>query len=67
MISDDEFQELKSGDRVKTNHSGEATVTKGIKEIGGGKMVRLNCDKKRWSCPYFYQSEIECKLKQHTV
>jgi hypothetical protein len=50
------FNELKVGDRVETKLSGLATIL----EVGcyGGKMVKLKCDKPRWNCPYFYESEI---------
>jgi hypothetical protein len=53
------FSELKVGDKVKTNFSGMATVTK----VGcnGGKMVKLKCDKPKWSCPYFYETELDFK------
>jgi hypothetical protein len=53
------IKELKVGDRVKTKLSGMATVI----EIGcyGGKMVKLKCDKPKWSCPYFYESELDFK------
>jgi hypothetical protein len=55
------FKELKVGDRVKTNLSGMATVV----EVGcyGGKMVKLKCDQPKWSCPYFYESELDLKTK----
>ena len=51
------FSELKVGDRVKTSRSGWATVV----AVGsyGGSMVKLKCDKPRWACPYFYESELE--------
>lgn len=52
-----EFKELKVNDRVKTLHSGMATVVK----VGcyGGTMVKLDCDIKKWDCPYFYESELD--------
>jgi hypothetical protein len=52
-----QFNELKSGDRIKTRYSGMATVV----ETGcyGGKMVKLKCDHPRWSCPFFYEHELE--------
>ena len=52
-----QFNELKSGDRIKTRYSGMATVV----ETGcyGGKMVKLKCDYPRWSCPFFYEHELE--------
>ena len=55
------FKQLKVGDRVKTNLSGMATVV----EVGcyGGKMVKLKCDQPKWSCPYFYESELDLKTK----
>jgi hypothetical protein len=51
------FSELKVGDRVKTRCSGWATVV----AVGSyrGSMVKLKCDKPRWACPYFYESELE--------
>ena len=51
------FSELKVGDRVETKESGMATVVK----VGSykGNMVKLLCDKKKWSCPYFYESELK--------
>jgi hypothetical protein len=51
------FSELKVGDRVKTRCSGWATVV----AVGfyRGSMVKLKCDKPRWACPYFYESELE--------
>jgi hypothetical protein len=51
------FNQLKIGDRVKTRCSGWATVV----AVGsyGGSMVKLKCDKPRWACPYFYESELE--------
>lgn len=53
------FNELKVGDRVETKLSGMATVVK----IGcyKGKMVELLCDKKKWTCPYFYEHELNLK------
>jgi hypothetical protein len=55
------FEKLRVGDRVKTNLSGMATVV----EVGcyGGKMVRLKCDNPKWSCPYFFESELDLKTK----
>ena len=55
------FKELKVGDRVKTNLSGMATVI----EVGcyNGTMIKLKCDKKKWSCPYFYESELDLTFK----
>jgi len=51
------FNKLKTGDRIKTIHSGMATVV----ETGcyKGKMVKLKCDTPKWSCPYFYEHELE--------
>jgi hypothetical protein len=51
------FSELKEGDRVKTKQSGMATVVR----VGcyNGKMVMLQCDDPRWTCPYFYESELD--------
>lgn len=51
------FADLKEGDRVKTKLSGMATVTG--TGYNKGKMVKLKCDKKKWSCPYFYESELD--------
>ena len=55
------FEKLRVGDRVKTNLSGMATIV----EVGcyGGKMVRLRCDNQKWSCPYFFESELDLKSK----
>ena len=52
-----QFNELKSGDRIKTRYSGMATVV----ETGcyKGTMVKLKCDTPKWSCPYFYEHELE--------
>jgi len=51
------FNKLKSGDRVQTKKSGLATVV----ETGchKGTMVKLKCDSAKWSCPYFYEHELE--------
>lgn len=56
------FSKLKTGDRVKTKWSGMATVL----EVGcyNNTMVKLKCDKKKWSCPYFYENELELNQKQ---
>lgn len=53
------FKDLKIGDRVETKLSGSATIL----EVGcyGGTMVKLKCDNPRWSCPYFYESELKLK------
>lgn len=50
------FHKLKVGDRVKTKLSGMGTVL----EVGcyNNTMVKLKCDKKKWSCPHFYESEL---------
>ena len=55
------FDDLKVGDRVKTRYSGWATVT----QVGcySGKMIKLNCDERKWCCPYFYESELDLKQK----
>jgi hypothetical protein len=52
-----QFNELKSGHRIKTRYSGMATVV----ETGcyGGKMVKLKCDHPKWCCPFFYEHELE--------
>lgn len=52
-----QFNELKSGDRIKTRYSGMATVV----ETGcyGGKMIKLKCDHPKWCCPFFYEHELE--------
>jgi hypothetical protein len=51
------FDNLKTGDRIKTRYSGMATVV----ETGcyKGTMVKLKCDKPKWCCPYFYEHELE--------
>lgn len=56
------FNQLKVGDRVKTKHSGMATVL----QVGSykGTMVKLKCDKPRWACPYFYESELELDIEE---
>jgi hypothetical protein len=58
------FDKLKVGDRVKTKRSGMATVL----QVGSykGTMVKLKCDKPRWACPYFYESELEFETEQGT-
>lgn len=60
-----EFKELKVNDRVKTLNSGMATVVK----VGcyGGTMVKLDCDIKKWDCPYFYESELDLKTNNMTA
>ena len=51
------FKDLKVNDRVKTLHSGMATVVAvGCNE---GTMVKLDCDVKKWNCPYFYEHELD--------
>ena len=50
------FKDLKVNDRVKTLHSGMATVVKVYNE---GTMVKLDCDVKKWNCPYFYEHELD--------
>ena len=55
MISEIDFNNLKIGDRVNTGYSGLATVV----DITKHGMIKLNCDFKKWSCPYFYRSEIK--------
>jgi hypothetical protein len=54
------FSELKVGDRVKTKYSGWATVA----QVGcyNGTMVKLNCDVRKWCCPYFYERELDLTL-----
>jgi len=51
------FEKIKVGDRIKTKLSGMAIVI----EVGcyNGKMVKLKCDKPKWSCAYFYESELD--------
>lgn len=58
------FDQLKIGDRVKTKHSGMATVL----QVGcyKGTMVKLKCDKPIWACPFFYEEELEFKTEQGT-
>jgi hypothetical protein len=55
------FNKLKIGDRINTRMSGMATVT----QVGcyGGRMVKLKCDNPVWCCPYFYESELDLKVK----
>jgi len=57
-----DFSNLKIGDRVMTKSSGMATVV----ETGcyNNTMVKLKCDKKKWSCPYFYERELILKPKK---
>lgn len=59
METTTKLNKLKVGDRVETKLSGNATVI----ETGcyNGKMVKLKCDKPRWCCPYFYESELKLK------
>ena len=53
------FKNLKVNDRVKTLHSGMATVVAvGCNE---GTMVKLDCDVKQWNCPFFYEHELDLK------
>ena len=51
------FKKIKVGDRVKTKWSGIGTVL----EVGcyNSTMIKLKCDKPKWSCPYFYESELD--------
>jgi hypothetical protein len=51
------FSQLKVGDRVKTLFSGMATVI----QVGcyKGTMVKIQCDNPKWSCPYFYEHELD--------
>ena len=51
------FKDLKVGDRVETKSSGMATVVK--TGCYNNTMVELLCDKKKWSCPYFYENELK--------
>ena len=60
MITKEEFKLLKKGDRVLTSASGLATV---YEDVNNNSMAILSCDKKRWSCPMFYQSEIKKVIK----
>ena len=55
------FEKLKVGDRIKTKLSGIATVI----EVNcyGGKMIKLKCDTPKWSCPYFYENELDLTFK----
>jgi hypothetical protein len=55
------FDNLKTGDRIKTRNSGMATVV----ETGcyKGMMVKLKCDNPKWSCPYFYEDELDLSYK----
>lgn len=55
------FKDIKVGDRVNTKLSGMATVI----EIGcyNNTMVKLICDKPKWCCPYFYESELKLNNK----
>ena len=55
------FSELKVGDRVKTKLSGMATVIKA--GCYNGKMIKLKCDKAKWSCLYFYERELDLTFK----
>ena len=58
------FNDLKEGDRVKTNYSGMATVV----QTGcySGKMIKLKCDVPKWSCPYFFEDELDLTYKSET-
>jgi len=59
MIDSSIFLNLKKGDRVVTNLSGAGTVIEMAYMNSDRPMAKINCDKKKWSCPYFYQSEIK--------
>lgn len=60
-MDEETFNNLKIGDRVVCNYGSEATVIKiGVKDVQTQrKMVVLKCDKKKWSCPYFFRSELK--------
>jgi hypothetical protein len=55
------FLKLKTGDRVICNYGSGATVIEtGIKDTFAREMVRLKVDIKKWSCPFFFRSELKC-------
>ena len=56
------FDSLKVGDRVKTRYSGWATVSK---TDCYKNMVKLDCDEKKWCCPYFYERELDLEQKEN--
>lgn len=58
------FKKLVKGDGVLCNNGTKATVLLiNIKDsLGRGKMVKLNQDKKVFSCPYFFRRELDCKI-----
>lgn len=56
------FENLKEGDRVLCNYGSEATVM--IPKCNHGSTVKLKCDNPKWSCPFFYRSEIKKKLRK---
>jgi preprotein translocase subunit YajC len=60
-MDEETFNNLKVGDRVVCNYGSEATVIKiGAKDVHTKrKMVVLDCDKKKWSCPFFYRYELK--------
>jgi len=65
MISEKEFSELKQGDRVElyrgTNGTIEGERTR--LSFSGVEAVKINQDKKVFSCPYFTKSEIKSLIK----
>jgi hypothetical protein len=56
------FSGLMVGDRVKTKLSGWATVIK--TGCYNGTMIKLNCDVRKWCCPYFYERELDFKQQE---
>jgi preprotein translocase subunit YajC len=56
------FENLNKGDRVICNYGSGATVIKtGITDnFNGDAMVKLKVDKRKWSCPYFFRTELKC-------
>lgn len=58
----DTFNNLKEGDRVICNYGSGATVIKtSVKDsLGRGDMVKLKVDNRKWSCPFFFRSELRC-------
>lgn len=58
----EDFEKLKEGDRVVLKHNDSlATVVKTgiIDRLRKESMVKLKCDIKTWSCPYFFRHEIK--------
>lgn len=60
------FYNLKEGDRVMCNYGSGATVIKtGVKDsLNRGDMVKLQVDTRKYSCPFFFRSELKEVIKE---